>query len=44
MGYRHLMKEREQRSLAAQIHLIMIGIRKFKNPPAVHLCGVNGTV
>ena len=36
------MNEKENRSLAKQIELIMRAIKHFEEPPSVHLCSFDG--
>ena len=38
------MNEKENKSLACQIELIMKIIKHIENPPGIHLCSVQGGI
>jgi hypothetical protein len=44
MVYEKVMNEKENKSLAIQVELIMKTIRHLNNPPGIHLCNVGGLV
>jgi hypothetical protein len=44
MVYEKNMNEKENKSLAIQIELIMKAIRHLQQPPGIHLCSVGGVV
>ena len=44
MVYEQQMNEKENRSLAKQVELIMKVIKHFDRPPSIHLCNVEGQI
>ncbi len=38
------MNDKENRSLAKQVELIMKAIKQFKEPPSIHLCSFEGGI
>lgn len=42
MVYEDKMNEKENKSLATQIELIMKVVKLMENPPGIHLCSVGG--
>ena len=44
MSFEDQMNEKENRSLAKQVELLMRVIKHFDHPPSIHLCSVQGQI
>ena len=44
MAYESRMNNKENKSLAMQIELIMKAVKHMEDPPGIHLCSVGGIV
>ena len=42
--YDDFMNGKEKKSLAKQIELIMIAIKRIESPPSIHLCSFQGGI